>query len=215
VRRIERPYHDQVAWEPVAEVTIPKAPHGFIEIGPPTPEIAAPATPPKPFAYFEEETASSDALPDPTPSQGPKARHAIVTSVWDANYAAFALMLGWSIKQHNPLSKLGIDLVLLTLQEVDGEPGITAENRTRLERAGWQIRIEDRLEVPGVNMSLIMKHRRSNLNKLKIFGWDEYDKIVFMDADMICKGPIEELFDMPGGMYSLHHKYYRNANRDG
>jgi hypothetical protein len=204
-RRVELRHDDHVAWEPVAEVTIPKAEHAFIDIAPPTRETAPETVPAKPFAYFEDETPSSDTLLKPAPAP-PQARRAIVTSVWDSNYAAFALMLGWSINQYNPVADLGIDLVLLTLQEVKGELGlgITAENRTRLERVGWKIRAEDHLEIPGVNMSLIVEHRRNNLNKLKIFGWEEYDKIVFMDADMICKGPIEELFDMPGGTYFLH-----------
>jgi len=47
-------------------------------------------------------------------------------------------------------------------------------------------------------MSLIIPHRRLNLNKLVIFGWEEYDKIVFMDADTVCKGDIADLFKMPG-----------------
>jgi hypothetical protein len=110
------------------------------------------------------------------------------------------LFLGWSIKKHNNLDNLGVELVLLTLHDTEhGHGGITAENATRLEAVGWKLRAEDSLTVPGLRMEKIQPHRRKNLNKLKIFGWEEYDKIVFMDADTACKGPIAELFEMPGG----------------
>jgi hypothetical protein len=192
-------------WEHVAEVAIPKAGNDLIDLAKPE------ATPTKPFAYFEEDAPAlvNEALIKPTPtpppaSLPPKPRYAVVTSVWDSNYASLALMLGWSIKKHNPLEDLGIDLVLLTLtNDKDGAAGITVENATRLEKVGWKIRVEERMELPGVNMNLIQPHRRLNLNKLKIFGWEEYEKVVFMDADMICKGSIADLFTMPGGKSSL------------
>jgi alpha-N-acetylglucosamine transferase len=164
----------------------------------PTESDAPAPTQSKAFAYFENEEPPSIATSESKTSA--KTSYAIVTSVWDANYASFALMLGWSIKQHNSIGALDIELVLLTLKDVEGTgAGITAENRTRLEKVGWTIREEEPLQVPGVNMSMIQKHRRKNLNKLQIFGWDEYEKIVFMDADTLCKGPLEELFHMPGG----------------
>lgn len=139
---------------------------------------------------------------EPGREEGAEPRYAIVTSVWDYNYASLALMLGWSIHKHNDLAAMNVELVLLTLQEGhlgnDAAPGITTQNRTRLEKAGWMIRAEERMEVPHLDWSRIQPHRKLNLNKLKIFGWEEYDKIVFLDADTIVKGSIAELFTMPG-----------------
>lgn len=187
--------------------------------------------PMKPFAFFADaDPALSKALPNHESISGPQAhpkrpvhpdpvavsksehepsrhegagpRYAIVTSVWDYNYASLALMLGWSIQKHNDLEAMGVELVLLTLEgsrpgDVT-EPSITAQNRTHLEKAGWKIRAEERMQVPNIDYSRIQPHRRLNLNKLKIFGWEEYDKIVFLDADTIVKGSIKELFTMPG-----------------
>jgi hypothetical protein len=165
--------------------------------------VARPEPVREPQAHVEGPTRSKPlARPEPVREPGAKPRYAIVTSVWDYNYASLALMLGWSIQKHNDLSALGVELVLLTLYGGHlgdvAAPGITALNRTRLEKAGWKIRTEERLKVPSVDFSLIKPHRRLNLNKLKIFGWDEYDKIVFMDADTLVKGSIEDLFTMPG-----------------
>ena len=107
-------------------------------------------------------------------------------------------MLGYSLKQHNDLDALSADLILLTL-EPDDEwlTGLTSWNKTILENAGWQIKAEPRLEVFGVNMNAIQPHRRLNLNKIRIFGWEQYDRILFIDADTICKGSIAELFALP------------------
>jgi hypothetical protein len=142
----------------------------------------------------------NEAVVETPAAPPPKPRYAIVTSVWDSNYASLALFLGWSIQKHNNLEELGVELVLLTLSDSkNGKQGITAENATRLEKAGWRLRREQPLVVPGLNIGKIQAHRQKNLNKLKIFGWEEYSKIVFMDADMACKGSIAELFQMPGG----------------
>lgn len=220
------PTDTNTKWEPVAEVSIHKPAHDAVDLAIPTNE-----DPTKPFAFFAdadpppneptpspestpepqatvEGPAHSDSVPAPQPEYEPareekaEPRYAIVTSVWDYNYASLALMLGWSVQKHNDLKAMGVELVLLTLQGGHlgdvAAPGITAQNRTRLEKVGWNIRAEERMQVPQIDYSRIQPHRRLNLNKLKIFGWEEYDKIVFLDADTIVKGSIEELFSMPG-----------------
>jgi hypothetical protein len=110
-----------------------------------------------------------------------------------------ALMLGHSLKLHNDLDRIDAEMVLLTLDPDDsGVTGLTAENATILQgKGGWKIRSLPRLEVPGVNMSNIQPHRRLNLNKLQMFGWSEYERIAFIDADCFVKGSIEELFKLP------------------
>lgn len=108
-------------------------------------------------------------------------------------------MLGHSIMLNNDLDRINAELVLLTLEPEEGwTPGLTAENRTVLEESGgWIIRTEPRLQVHGVDMDAIQAHRRLNLNKLKMFGWSEYDRVIFIDADCFVKGSIEELFKLP------------------
>lgn len=212
----------QTKWEPVAEVSFHKPAHDAIDLAIPTnPDSTKPfaffadaeppskePTPtllptPEPQAIVEGPTRSKPVVePEPVREPGAKPRYAVVTSVWDYKYASLALMLGWSIQKHNDLSTLGVELVLLTLHGGHlgdiAAPGITDQNRTRLEKVGWKIRTEERIKVPQIDYSLIKPHRRLNLNKLKIFGWEEYDKIIFMDADTLVKGSIEDLFTMPG-----------------
>jgi lipopolysaccharide biosynthesis glycosyltransferase len=153
--------------------------------------LASSIDPPPPLS-----TSPTESSPAP---MHPRKRRAIVTAIWDYPYASMALMLGHSIRQHNDLEALDAELILLTL-EPDDEwlTGLTSWNRSVLhDHGGWNIRSEPLLEVPGVDLTQIQAHRRLNLNKLKIFGWEEYERIVFIDADCIVKGSIEELFKLP------------------
>ncbi|KAK3078303.1 hypothetical protein LTS18_007930, partial [Coniosporium uncinatum] len=50
-----------------------------------------------------------------------RARKAISSSVFTANYAHMALMLGYSLKKHNDLEALGAELVLLVLEDDEGK----------------------------------------------------------------------------------------------
>jgi Glycosyl transferase family 8 len=142
-------------------------------------------------------TPETDNSPPSSPPPA-RPRNAIVTAVWGANYASFALMLGWSLQQHNPNLTQVAELVLLTLDDPSRAIGLTPENITRLDKVGWKIRVAEKLNVPGVDTEQIMEHRRLNLNKLQQFGWAEYEKIVYIDADVVCKGSISDLFLLPG-----------------
>lgn len=92
-------------------------------------------------------------------------------------------------------------MVLLTLPWDGSGIGLTAENKTRLEKVGWNIRELEQIHIEGVDFSQIQSHRRNNLNKLQPFGWMEYGKILSIDADTVVKGNFGELFNMPGGTY--------------
>ena len=140
--------------------------------------------------------------PTETPRQASVAiKNAIATSVWGPDYASMALMLGWTIMQHNDLKSLNAEMVLLTLPWDDMGNGLTVENKTRLQKVGWNIRELDRIQIEGIDFSQIKPHRRNNLNKLQPFGWVEYEKVLYIDADTVVKGKFGELFDMPGGTY--------------
>jgi len=165
--------------------------------------LAEPAYTPTAIAKLESPTANpigsdrSEENSGHSKAQKIK-RNAVVTSVWGYDYASMALMLGWSIKQHNDLVNLNADMILLTLPWDNNGIGLTAENKTRLEKVGWMIRELEQIHIDGVDFAQIQPHRRNNLNKLQPFGWEEYEKIVFMDADTVVKGPFGELFAMPG-----------------
>lgn len=127
-----------------------------------------------------------------------KARYAITSSVQTASFTAYALMLGYSIQKHNDLAAMGAEMVLLIREE--GADGVTKENRTRLEAAGWKVKVAEDLEFENVDNSKIRAHHRHNLNKLHLWSWTEYEKILFIDADVVCKGSLKELWEMPGGI---------------
>jgi len=107
------------------------------------------------------------------------------------------LMLGYSLQKHNDLAAMDAEMVMLIRE--GGDDGVSAENRTRLERAGWKVRVAEELDFMGVDKSAIRSHHRHNLNKLHIWSWTEYEKIIFMDADTVCKGSLADLWSMPGG----------------
>lgn len=125
-----------------------------------------------------------------------KPRYAITSSVQTASFTPMALMLGYSIQKHNDLAAMDAELVLLIRE--DAVDGVSAENKTRLEAAGWTLRVAEELTFPGVDNSAIRAHHRHNLNKLHLWTWTEYEKILFIDADVVCKGSLAELWDMPG-----------------
>lgn len=130
-----------------------------------------------------------------------KPRYAITSSVQTASFTAFALMLGYSIQKHNDLAAMGAEMVLLIRE--DGADAVTKENRTRLEAAGWKVKVAQDLEFEGVDNSKIRAHHRHNLNKLNLWSWTEYEKILFIDADVVCKGSLKELWEMPGGLSAV------------
>jgi hypothetical protein len=156
----------------------------------PIPTPAATAEPSSPATITREGAA---AITEPA-----KKKNGIVTSVWGYDYASMALMLGWTITQHNDLAMLNAEMVLLTLPWDGHGIGLTVENKTRLEKVGWNIRELSQIEINGIDSTQIQPHRRNNLNKLQPFGWVEYEKILYMDADTVVKGPFGELFAMPG-----------------
>ncbi|KAI5848300.1 nucleotide-diphospho-sugar transferase [Tricharina praecox] len=125
-----------------------------------------------------------------------KPRYAITSSVQTASFTSLAVMLAYSIQKHNDLKAMDAELVLLVRE--DEKDGVTAENKTRLEKAGWTVRVAKELEFQGVDTGKIRPWHRHNLNKLHLWSWTEYEKILFIDADVVCKGSLAELWDMPG-----------------
>lgn len=130
-----------------------------------------------------------------------KPKYAITSTIQTGSYTAMGLMLGYSLQKHNDLAAMDAEMVMLIRE--GGDDGVSAENRTRLERAGWKVRVAEELEFMGVDKSAIRSHHRHNLNKLHVWSWTEYEKIIFMDADTVCKGSLADLWSMPGGRNHL------------
>ncbi|KAK9461197.1 nucleotide-diphospho-sugar transferase [Lipomyces oligophaga] len=123
-------------------------------------------------------------------------RYAVASSVMTARFSQYAMMLAYSLQKYNDFEALDVDLILLVRTE--GKEAVTPQNITRLERVGWKIMNEHDLDFEGVNKNAIRPYHRYNLNKLYLWSYTQYDRIVFIDADTLCKGSISELFDQPG-----------------
>ncbi|ODQ53967.1 nucleotide-diphospho-sugar transferase [Saitoella complicata NRRL Y-17804] len=120
-------------------------------------------------------------------------RRAIVSSVQTDSFAPLAMAMGYSLKKSNDLDAQDVDMLLLVR-----EGAVNATNIAKLEQVGWQVRKMQDLVFEGVNYDDIRPWHRYNLNKLIIWQWEEYERIIFADADMLIKGDIGELWDMPG-----------------
>ena len=68
----------------------------------------------------------------------------------------------------------------------------------KLQRVGWNLRIEDDLVFENVDIQQIRYWHRWNLNKLRFWSWTEYDQIVFIDSDTLVKGDLSEIWNTPG-----------------
>lgn len=125
-------------------------------------------------------------------------KYAITSSVQTASFAGLALNLAYSLQKYNDIEALDAEMILLVRTE--GEDGVSAENITKFEKVGWKVQVAEELEFENVDNGDIRSWHRHNLNKLHIWTWTQYEKIVFIDADVLCKGSISELFQVPGDL---------------
>lgn len=123
-------------------------------------------------------------------------RRAFASSVYTDSFAPLALALGYSLAQTNDLHAQNADMVLFIRQGAN----VSIASLERLRRVGWKVRVEDDIELPGVNVSEIEPWHKWNLNKLRVWTWTEYDQVLFIDADALVKGDLSEVWKTPGGM---------------
>lgn len=120
--------------------------------------------------------------------EGSDCRRAIVSMLQNSLYVGNALVLGHSLRKHNPtLGAEGIDQILLVPFDHDLSP----TNLTRLREVGWTIRHEHDVKVKG--METLQRHYRRNFMKLRLWGWTNYTKIGYIDADCLIRGDVRLL----------------------
>jgi len=112
------------------------------------------------------------------------ARKAIVCNLQNEQYVPNTLVLGYTIRKHNPNLGDETDLVLLVPLDHD----MTNTSLTRLQEVGWKIRPEPNLAVNGAEN--LQPNYRRNFMKLIIWSWIEYRKVALIDADCMCMGDI-------------------------
>ncbi|KAK1311485.1 UDP-glucuronate:xylan alpha-glucuronosyltransferase 1 [Acorus calamus] len=119
--------------------------------------------------------------PQPEPSQ----RVAYVTILHSANmYVCGAITAAQSIRQAGSTR----DLVILV------DDSISEYHRGGLEAAGWKIRTIQRIRNPKAERDA---YNEWNYSKFRLWQLTDYDKIIFIDADLLVLRDIDFLFSMP------------------
>lgn len=71
---------------------------------------------------------------------------------------------------------------------------ISARHRGALEAAGWKVRTIRRIRNPRASPDA---YNEWNYSKFWLWALTEYDRVVFLDADLLVQRPMEPLFGMP------------------
>ncbi|KAJ4783196.1 Hexosyltransferase [Rhynchospora pubera] len=112
-------------------------------------------------------------------------REAYATILHSADaYVCGAIAVAQSIRQAGSTR----DLVILV------DSAITPEHRAGLQSAGWKIRNIERIRNPKAAQNA---YNEWNYSKFRLWQLTEYDKIIFIDADLLILRNIDFLFAMP------------------
>ncbi|KAG0569641.1 hypothetical protein KC19_6G104300 [Ceratodon purpureus] len=116
---------------------------------------------------------------------GNERRQAYVSMVHtDSSYVCGAIVLAHSIR----LSGSTRDLVMLV------DASIHPDQRQGLEEAGWKVRVIERIRNPYAEKD---RYNEWNYSKFRLWQLTEYDKIVFIDSDLLVLRNIDFLFQLP------------------
>ncbi|XP_024015411.1 UDP-glucuronate:xylan alpha-glucuronosyltransferase 1 isoform X1 [Eutrema salsugineum] len=119
------------------------------------------------------------------PSLGNPRREAYATILHSAHvYVCGAIAAAQSIRQSGSTR----DLVILV------DDNISGYHRSGLEAAGWQIRTIQRIRNPKAEKDA---YNEWNYSKFRLWQLTDYDKIIFIDADLLILRNIDFLFSMP------------------
>jgi len=113
-------------------------------------------------------------------------KKSFVTYLGSDNFLPGVLALDYSLKKFNPHAEL---LVLVV-------ENISADIILLLEKNSFQTRRIQEIKNP-YQPELEERGLRCMFSKLNIFGLTEFDKIVYIDADMLVCENIDSLFDAP------------------
>ncbi|KAK4485512.1 hypothetical protein RD792_008154 [Penstemon davidsonii] len=131
-----------------------------------------------------------------TMSHLPQPKEAYVTILHSSeDYICGAMALAQSIIQSNSTK----DLVLL----IDNH--ISLQSQNHLRASGWKIKRIQRIRSP---FSTNGSYNEWNYSKLRIWQLKEYDKVMFIDSDLIVKRNLDKFFIYPqltaAGNYQKH-----------
>ncbi|KAL3689159.1 hypothetical protein R1sor_015468 [Riccia sorocarpa] len=116
----------------------------------------------------------------------------------DGVYVCGAIVMGQSIK----MTDAKRDLVALV------DAGITLEQRRALTLAGWKLHDIERIKNPKSDP---LKYNAWNYSKFRLWQLIQYDRIVFIDADLLVLQNLDVLFDLPQLSATGNNKYLFNS----
>ncbi|KAI3810654.1 hypothetical protein L1987_20276 [Smallanthus sonchifolius] len=128
-----------------------------------------------------------------------KSRDAYVTVLHSSEtYVCGAIALAQSILQTNSTK----DLILLA------DASISPKSLRGLKAAGWKIKLIQRIRSPHAKKSAYNEY---NYSKLRIWQLTEYDKLIFIDSDLIVLNNLDSFFSYPQLSAVGNDKYMFNS----
>lgn len=126
-------------------------------------------------------------------------REAYATVLLSANnYVCGAIAAAQSIRMAGSTR----DLVILV------DKTITEHQKKGLEMAGWKVRTIERIRNPKAERKA---YNEWNYSKFRLWQLTDYDKIIFIDADLIILRNIDKLFRLPEISAVGNHKTLFNS----
>ena len=114
-------------------------------------------------------------------------QYAIVTMISSTDCVEMGNVLQFSIKKNTKKNFLDkIDFIALLIQEHSDNHLITDN------LVGWNTRYVNRID-PGIPGSVTFYRFKEQFTKLHIFNMTEYDRILYLDADVLVVGDISPL----------------------
>ncbi len=119
------------------------------------------------------------------------------------DYAVGAVALWMSLRRTNPHHKFIVAITRLVSEECE----------QALRRCGIEtLRIDDHLTIPGgENEQRGFGHWNNTFSKLLVFDLVQYEKIVYLDSDMMVLRNLDGLFDKPHLSASVPDKHIRES----
>ncbi|CAI6004577.1 unnamed protein product [Closterium sp. NIES-65] len=121
--------------------------------------------------------------PQETPRAAPRVAYASVLHTTE-DYVCGAIVLARSLKK----SGTKADLVLLVSRE------ISRKSRRGLKKAGWRLKEIERIRNPR---AVPKSYNEWNYSKLRLWQLEEYDKVIFVDSDVLVLKNLDFLFSYP------------------
>ncbi|XP_076931815.1 putative UDP-glucuronate:xylan alpha-glucuronosyltransferase 5 [Bidens hawaiensis] len=128
-----------------------------------------------------------------------KPREAYVTVLHSSEtYVCGAIALAQSILQTNSTK----DLILLA------DDSISPKSIRGLKAAGWKIKLIERIRSPHAKKNAYNEY---NYSKLRIWQLIKYDKVMFIDADLIVLNNLDKFFSYPQLSAAGNDRYMFNS----